>query len=298
MPAIIIAIIVLIAILASIVDAIGAIGVIGIIIYFVILLIPFVIIISIIGPHVARHADRQKKQQEKYYRDGKKMELEQEKMCIKEAERILKKHDDLVQKCFEITERKVSVVDDYGEENWSELPEQLNRMGLKIAEREGLQVKNGTIVVPSLQSTEFKIWAAVGNIAAIRFKKYHENIASRSSGAEADVQNMSGVEFETHIIRLLKAKGYEDIAGTPASGDQGADILAKKDGKKIVIQAKRYIKPVGNKAVQEVTAALRFYNADEAWVVTNATFTRSARALAHKNDVKLVDGTALATQAF
>jgi hypothetical protein len=221
---------------------------------------------------------------------------QEEKICVREAERILKKHDDLVQKCFEILERKVSVIDDYGEENWSALPEELNRMGCKIAEREGLTVKNWAISVPSIRSKN--IYSAMSNIAAIRFRKYHEDIAGRASGAKADVKDMSGVEFETHIVKLLSSRGYEDIAGTPVTGDQGADILAKKDGRKIIIQAKRSQKPVGNKAVQEVTAALRFYGGDEAWVVTNAAFTPSARALAHKNDVRLIDGTTLATQAF
>lgn len=63
--------------------------------------------------------------------------------------------------------------------------------------------------------------------------------------------------------------------------------------RKIVIQAKRYKCPVGNHAVQEVVAAIRFYRGAEGMVVTNSTFTSSARALAEKNDVTLIDGTKL-----
>jgi HJR/Mrr/RecB family endonuclease len=81
--------------------------------------------------------------------------------------------------------------------------------------------------------------------------------------------------------------------GTPATGDQGADLIAKNNRRTIVIQAKGHAAPVGNSAVQEAVAAISVYNADEGWVVTNSTFTRSARALAHANSIRLIDGNVL-----
>jgi Restriction endonuclease len=57
-----------------------------------------------------------------------------------------------------------------------------------------------------------------------------------------------------------------------------------------IIQAKFYKPPVGNVAVQEVHAAKTHYGADQAWVVTNSRFTRSARELATTTDVRLLDG--------
>jgi restriction system protein len=93
---------------------------------------------------------------------------------------------------------------------------------------------------------------------------------------------------------LLKAKlGFEDVSGTPATGDQGADLIAIKDGRKIAIQAKRYAGVVGNRAVQEIVGALKFYKAVEGWVITSGTFTPSARALAQANGIHLVDGVRL-----
>jgi restriction system protein len=86
------------------------------------------------------------------------------------------------------------------------------------------------------------------------------------------------VDFEVYLTRLLKKLGFEDVTGTSATGDQGADLLAKKDGRKIAIQAKRYKGRVGNEAVQEVVGALKFYKADEGWVITSGRFTQSARA--------------------
>jgi len=71
------------------------------------------------------------------------------------------------------------------------------------------------------------------------------------------------------------------------------DLIAKKDGKKVVVQAKRYQGPVGNKAVQETIAAVQYYRADEGWVMTNSTFTPSAKALAQKSNMRLIDSAEL-----
>ena len=110
-----------------------------------------------------------------------------------------------------------------------------------------------------------------------------------------DFDSLTGVEFEGFISKLLKDLGYTDIRGTAVTGDQGADIIARKGDKTVLIQAKRYYKPVGNKAVQEIVGALKYYNGDEGWVVTNSTFTPGAKTLAQKNNIKLIDGQELST---
>ena len=66
-------------------------------------------------------------------------------------------------------------------------------------------------------------------------------------------------------------------------------MVTKKD-ESIVVQAKYYSNPVGNKAVQEVVSSKAYYNAKKAIVVTNSTFTSSAIQLAFKNRVELIDG--------
>jgi restriction system protein len=90
-------------------------------------------------------------------------------------------------------------------------------------------------------------------------------------------------------IPVPEEKGF-DVSGTPVTGDQGADLIARKSGLTIVIQAKRHQGAVGNRAVQEVISALAYYGGDEGWVVTNSSFTRLAKALAQKSHIKLIDG--------
>ena len=103
-----------------------------------------------------------------------------------------------------------------------------------------------------------------------------------------DIDTMSGYEFEEFLKRLFRCMGYE-VEETKLSGDQGADLIISKRGKRIVVQAKRYKGKVGNKAIQETVAAVNFYKADKGMVVTNSRFTQAAIKLAKANNIELVD---------
>lgn len=109
----------------------------------------------------------------------------------------------------------------------------------------------------------------------------------RKSGI-LEVDQMPGRQFEEFLSALLKAKGYA-VQLTPASGDYGADLILSSNRKRIVVQAKRYKKKVGIKAVQEIASAKSHYHADECWVITNNFFTEQAKRLAHSNSVRLFD---------
>lgn len=99
---------------------------------------------------------------------------------------------------------------------------------------------------------------------------------------------MDGKAFEEYLEVLFGKLGYK-VERTRYVGDYGADLITQKDGVKTVIQAKRYGKAVGIKAVQEAVAAKGMYGCTEAMVVTNSTFTRAAAELARANRVALWD---------
>lgn len=102
------------------------------------------------------------------------------------------------------------------------------------------------------------------------------------------IDDMTGRQFELYLAKLLTINGYQTEV-TQASGDQGVDIIAKKNGQTYAIQAKRYVNSVSNKAVQEVFSGKQYYNLQHAIVVTNNTFTKSAKELADKTHVTLMD---------
>lgn len=106
------------------------------------------------------------------------------------------------------------------------------------------------------------------------------------------IEHLDGFEFEQLIGELYRKAGYK-VKVTKKSGDQGADIIVEKDGISTAIQTKKYGGSVGNKAVQEIVAAMKFYDCDKAMVITTGYFTKSAYELASKNKVKLIDRKAL-----
>ena len=101
-----------------------------------------------------------------------------------------------------------------------------------------------------------------------------------------DIDMMTGAEFEDFICVLYKKMGYNAYV-TKTSGDQGLDVIAERNGKRIGVQAKCYAGAVGNSAIQEAVAGKNYYNCDRVVVVTNSSFTKSAIDLASANNVVL-----------
>lgn len=115
-----------------------------------------------------------------------------------------------------------------------------------------------------------------------------------SHSAISSVGKMNGHNFEYFCADVLKKNGFTDVKVTKGSGDQGVDILAKKDGIKYAIQCKNYSSHLGNTPVQEVAAGKVFYNCHVGVVMTNSTFTQGAKALAQATGVLLWDKYVLA----
>jgi restriction system protein len=99
--------------------------------------------------------------------------------------------------------------------------------------------------------------------------------------------NMTPVEFETFCAEQLRQSGWNAHV-TRQSRDQGVDVIAEKNGLRIVLQCKLYSNPVGNKAVQEAVAARAFEQAHYCAVVSNSSYTSPAEQLASTNGVLLL----------
>ncbi|MFT9122079.1 MAG: restriction endonuclease [Zymomonas mobilis subsp. pomaceae] len=99
-------------------------------------------------------------------------------------------------------------------------------------------------------------------------------------------EQMNPFDYEQYCALLLQNGGW-DAQATQKSGDQGADVIATKGRIKIIIQCKLYNTTVGNSAVQQVYTAKKFQEAQAAVVVTNSTFSKSARQAAAATGVYL-----------
>ncbi|MBQ4266452.1 MAG: restriction endonuclease [Clostridia bacterium] len=104
------------------------------------------------------------------------------------------------------------------------------------------------------------------------------------------VDRMNGRQFERFCKELLEYNGYTDVKLTPASGDQGVDITARKGNIRYAFQCKKYTnQKVGNSAVQEVYTGKAYYKCSSGVVITNSYFTPKAKEIARVNRVLLWD---------
>lgn len=124
----------------------------------------------------------------------------------------------------------------------------------------------------------------------IRFAKKKVQHKKLVKSGIRDIDRMDGLQFEFYLKSLFQELGYKaDV--TSGSHDFGADLIMKKEGTKIVVQAKRYgyKNRVSLDAVQQVYAAKAYYKADDSYVVTNSLFTKSAKELGEVCGIKLVN---------
>lgn len=109
------------------------------------------------------------------------------------------------------------------------------------------------------------------------------------SNTEAYFQ-MTPLQFECAIAELFKRLGYEVIQ-TPFSNDGGKDAIARKDGKKYLIECKRYASSnsIGRRDVQIFVAAMQDEKADGGFYINTGIFTRTATKYAAINRIDLYD---------
>jgi restriction system protein len=136
------------------------------------------------------------------------------------------------------------------------------------------------------------LWLLIGLIAVGKLAVELYRLRRLSLSGIAEIDAMDGRTFEGFLSTLFRRLGYS-VEVTKYHGDYGADLVVKKDGRKTVVQAKRWTKRVGLKAVQEAVAAKAMYGCEAALVVANREFTQQARKLGRANKVELWDRDAL-----
>ena len=108
----------------------------------------------------------------------------------------------------------------------------------------------------------------------------------------ADIDSMSGDRFEELLAELFKKLDYTNVKVTQGSHDGGTDLIAHKNSKKYIIQAKRYKlnTSIGVRAIQEIISCEREHKADKMMVITTAErYSNDAKRKAKENKVELWD---------
>ncbi|SRR5579883_1382647 len=110
---------------------------------------------------------------------------------------------------------------------------------------------------------------------------------TRNPNMQTFSEEMSPSEFEAFCAEELRRNGWQARV-TLQSRDQGVDVIAEKNGIRVVLQCKLYSSPVGNHAVQEAAAARAHEQAHFGIVVSNHRYTEPAQQLAATNGILLL----------
>jgi restriction system protein len=132
------------------------------------------------------------------------------------------------------------------------------------------------------------LWLFIGLLALGRLALDLRRLHRLSKSGIKEVDQMDGRTFEEFLSTLFRKLGYR-VELTRYRGDYGADLVVARAGVCMAVQAKRWTKSIGIKAVQEVVAAKGYYGCHEALVVGTSGFTPQARELARVNAVGLWD---------
>ena len=162
--------------------------------------------------------------------------------------------------------------------DFSDLLDRISRASSKAIEEMEVDILSAIVgFIVNVRQTESQATDKIGDSSS---SFGFENVENQQTMSAYE----NGIDFEHYVRTKLEGIGFTVIQ-TPITGDQGADIIATRDGKRYAIQCKSYSGQVGNAAVQEVIAGKIFYDCDFACVVTNSNFTPSAYQLAAKAGV-------------
>ena len=142
---------------------------------------------------------------------------------------------------------------------------------------------------------------ALAGLGVLQVQRAH-NRAQRQAERDrmvAAADTMTGPEFERYVARLMRRTGFREVRVSGGAGDLGADIVARApDGRRVVVQCKRYTGPVGDPHIQKFNGTVRtIHGADVALFVTTGRPTTRAYDLADRCGIVLVDRTALGAWA-
>jgi HJR/Mrr/RecB family endonuclease len=118
--------------------------------------------------------------------------------------------------------------------------------------------------------------------------------APRLAAARDQLYQLSPKQFERYVAGLFSQKGYQ-VVMRGGSGDHGVDLELqdRRTGRRAIVQCKRYQSTVGEETVRELYGTLLHELAFQAFLVTTADISASARSWAQGKPITLIDGLTL-----
>ena len=89
-------------------------------------------------------------------------------------------------------------------------------------------------------------------------------------------KSLGGIEFERELGKLYRARGYQ-VEFTPVSGDQGIDLILRKNGKTTVVQCKAQKRPASPNVIRDLYGSMLHHKADNAILACTGGILRQRR---------------------
>ncbi|MGW6791284.1 restriction endonuclease [Streptomyces chartreusis] len=107
----------------------------------------------------------------------------------------------------------------------------------------------------------------------------------------AEVDEMTGTEFEDLVASLCRRDGCTDVRRVGGANDNGADVVGRlPDGRSVVIQCKRYApnSTIASRELRDLLGAKVHFGADLAVFVTTTRFSRPSEKFALQHGILAV----------
>jgi restriction system protein len=158
--------------------------------------------------------------------------------------------------------------------------------------RVALQAIEAYLSAHSVFMSDHMIYALSDAEALIRSR--YIGVPASSEARRQILLGLTSRQFEQLVSHLYAEKGYATHL-TPPTRDGGRDIEANMEGsgqrEYLLIECKRYIKPVGVSLVRELLGTLSNERRTKGVLVTSSRFTAGARKLADQNfRIELISG--------
>ena len=105
-----------------------------------------------------------------------------------------------------------------------------------------------------------------------------------------DLYEMDPLAFEKYVANLFQQRGYH-VKHRGRTGDLGVDLeLTNSNGKRAIVQCKRYRNTVGPEVVRELYGTLIHEKVAHAFLVTTGNISNAARKWTNGKPLTLIDG--------
>jgi restriction system protein len=133
----------------------------------------------------------------------------------------------------------------------------------------------------------------VGAVVSALKRKRRRKLLDQQSSIESN-SALSWQEFELLVAEAFRRKGFEVTENGGGGADGGIDLILKKNGKKSIVQCKRWKTfSIGVPLIRELYGVMTAERANDCVFVSSGNYTAEARLFAEEKPIWLIDGSEL-----